>query len=72
MHFPGITVHSFSTDAPCGLLVSFRVFSSLFALSLCLLMGVGRAGMSMDRGISGLLKDFRAIVQCGLLCVLRG
>lgn len=46
--------------------------SDLFALSLCLLMRLGRAGMSMDRGIIRVLKDFRATVRRGLLCVLRG
>lgn len=46
------------------LLVACLVFSTLFALCLCLLSGIGRAEMSMHTGISGLLKDFRARVQC--------
>ena len=39
-------------------------FRRLFAASLCLSMCAGRAGMSMDRGISSRLKDFRATVRC--------
>lgn len=55
----------------------FQSFHYYYLLScLCLLTCIGRAEMSMERGISGLLKDFRARVQCvgdraeGLGCIV--
>lgn len=47
-------------DAPCS---SCLVSSTMFAFCLCLLVGIARAETSMHRGISALLKDFRARVQ---------
>lgn len=52
----------------CLSLSEFSV-ACLHSVSLCWLMCAGRAGMSMDRGIRRLMKDFRATVRCVRDCV---
>lgn len=69
--FQRLLYAAFSSDTPCSLFVSFRVFSSMFAPSLCLLVCAGRAGMSMGRGISRLSHHSPVWVRL-CVCVLRG